>query len=396
MVPKTTSPTVSSARSSVAVANVLRDRIESGHYQAGEWLPTERVLTEDLRVHRRVVRIAIDHLVQEGLISRRPHCRPVIAGPVRSSVRAPQGTDNAAGPPLSTSRLVALIMWHGGNLEQGGTAQQRIFWGINQALGQAGYHTVFLDLGEEIGSDTENAVREATHLRYALEQGLGGVIFYPYAYQHNRELIQEVSQRLPFCLIDRALPGVEADFVGTNNYQGMFDATTHLIEQGHHRIAYVTKSEPINPVQDRLQGYLSALHQAFGERADEIVLTAPSFADRHWSLFDTVFGLPEGERPTAVLAFNDYEAVRAFERLERLNLRVPEDVALAGFDSIVQTLPGGVGLTSVAQPFEELGRTAANAFLRRIKNPSSLPSYTELPARLIIRESSGAVPVGKK
>jgi LacI family transcriptional regulator len=390
MVPKTPNTSKSSTRSSFAVANVLRERIHSGHYQTGEWLPTERVLTEDLRVHRRVVRTAIDQLVQEGLISRRPHCRPVIAEPARSLVRTPSGT--AVVSPLSPSRLVALVMWHGGSLEQGGTAQQRIFWGINQALGQAGYHAVFLDLGEEIGSDTENAAREAAHLRYALDQGLGGVIFYAYAYQHNRELIQQVSRRIPLCLIDRALPGVEADFVGINNYQGMFDATTHLIQQGHRRIAYITKGEPINPVQDRLQGYLRALHTAFGGDADEMVLTAPSYTDRAWSVFDTLFRLPEAERPTAVLAFNDYEAVRAAERLQRLNLRVPQDVALAGFDSIVKTLPNGIGLTSVAQPFEELGRTAANTFLRRIESPSILPAYIELPAQLILRESSGPGP----
>jgi GntR family transcriptional regulator of arabinose operon len=390
MVPKVKSSLPAASRSAFAVTNILRERIQAGHYKTGEWLPTERVLTEDLRVHRRVVRTAIDQLVQEGMISRQPHCRPVIAAVPRSLVRTPVAT---AGSLLSPSRLVALIMWHGGSLEQGSTAQQRIFWGINQTLGQAGYHTVFLDLGEVIGSDTENAAREAAHLRYALDQGLGGVIFYAYAYQHNRELIQEVSQRTPLCLIDRTLSGIEADFVGIDNYQGMREATMHLIQQGHRRIAYITKSEPINPVQDRLQGYLKALNSAFGEDTDELVITAPSFSDKNWTVFDTVFGLPEGKRPTAILASNDYEAVRVAERLERLHLRVPQDVALVGFDSIVQTLPNGVGLTSVAQPFEEMGRMAANAFLRRIESPFSPRSYVELPAQLMIRESSKALSV---
>jgi DNA-binding LacI/PurR family transcriptional regulator len=176
----------------------------------------------------------------------------------------------------------------------------------------------------------------------------------------------------------------------------MFDATMHLIQQGHRRIAYVTKSESINPVQDRLQGYTRALYAAFGDDMDEIVLTGPSFADKNWSVFDAVFRLPEEERPTAVLALHDYEAVRVAERLERLHLRVPQDVALMGFDSIVQTLPGGVGLTSVAQPFEELGRTAANAFLKRVESPSSPPTYIELPTQLVIRQSSGSVPSGSK
>ena len=279
-------------------------------------------------------------------------------------------------------------MWHGGPLEKGRTAQQRIFWGMNQALGQAGYHAVFLDLGEMVGSEAENASREAMHLRYVLDQGFGGAVFYPYAYRSNRELIQEVSQRLPLCLIDRTLPGVEADFAGTENYRGMFDATTHLIQQGHRRIAYLTKSEPINPVQDRLKGYLHALYEAFHSDRHEMVLTAPSFNGDEWPLFDTVFRLPEGERPTAAIGFNDYEAERAVRRLHHLNLRVPQDVALVGFDDIVQMLPNGLGLTSVAQPFEEIGRAAAGLFLRRMENHAAAPAHVDLPTHLVVRDSS--------
>ena len=372
---------------SVAVAT-LRERIQSGHYARGERLPAERALSEEMGVHRRVVRAAVAELVKEGLVSRRAHCSPVVQTlPSRPRLSGASG-GSPPPPSLSTSRFVALVMWHGGPLEKGRTAQQRIFWGMNQALGQAGYHAVFLDLGEAVGSEEENAPREAMHLRYVLEQGFGGAVFYPYAYRSNRELIQEVSQRLPLCLIDRTLPGVEADFAGTENYQGMFEATTHLIQQGHRRIAYLTKSEPINPVQDRLQGYLHALYEAFHSDRYELVLTAPSFNGDEWPLFDTVFGLPEGERPTAAIGFNDYEAERAVRRLQQLNLRVPQDVALVGFDDIVQMLSNGLGLTSVAQPFEEIGRTAAGLFLRRMENPAAAPAHVSLPTHLVIRDSS--------
>ncbi len=259
---------------------------------------------------------------------------------------------------------------------------------MNQALEQAGFHAVFLNLGDEVGTEQENAVREAAHLRYILDQGFGGAVFYPYAYRSNRELLQEVSQHLPLCLIDRMLPGVQADFVGTENYQGMFDATMHLIKQGHRRIAYLTKSEPINPVQDRLLGYQHALYAAFHTDRDELVLTAPSFNGDDWPLFDAVFRLPEGERPTAAIGFNDYEAERTMRRLQLLHLRVPQDVALVGFDDIVRTLPNGVGLTSVEQSFEDVGRTAADLFLRRIETPASAPVHIALPNRLVIRDSS--------
>ena len=374
----------------VAVA-ALREHIQSGHYQDGHRLPAERALAEELSVHRRIVRAAVAQLMAEGLVSRRPHCSPVVCSPHRQAspdLSPPAG----AAPGLSAARFVALVMWHGGPLDTGRTAQQRIFWGMNQKLAQAGYHAVFLDLGGSIGSEGENAEREARHLRYVLEQGFGGAIFYPYAYRSNRKLIQEVSQRLPLCLIDRMLPGVEADFVGAQNYQGMRAATSHLIQQGHRRIAYITKSEPINPVQDRLQGYLHALNEALHTDRDELVLTAPSFDGDDWTLFDVVFRLPPEERPTAAIGFNDYEAERTVRRLHLLGLKVPQDVALVGFDDIVQTLPNGVGLTSVAQPFEEIGQTAAGLFLQRRESPSAPPAHVDLPTRLVVRSSSDGPP----
>ena len=364
----------------------LRENIQSGRYSYGERLPAERTLAEELGVHRRIIRAAVAQLITEGLVSRQPYCSPVVCSPPPQKRLSPAPA-GAAAPGLSASRFVALVMWHGGPLDTGRTTQQRIFWGINQTLAQSGYHAVFLDLGS-IGSEEENASREAKHLRYVMEQGFGGAIFYPYAYRSNRRLIQEVSQRLPLCLIDRTLPGVEADFAGAQNYQGMLAATLHLIQQGHRRIAYVTKSEQINPVQERLQGYLHALNSALHTDRDEIVLTVPSFNGDDWTLFDIVFRLPPEERPTAAIGFNDYEAERTARRLSLLGLGVPQDVALVGFDDIVQTLPHGVGLTSVAQPFEEIGQTAAGLFLNRIKNPAAPTAHIELPTRLVIRSSS--------
>jgi len=286
-----------------------------------------------------------------------------------------------------SSRLVALIMWHGGPGDDAGTAQQRIFWGMNQALGQAGYHGVFLDLGEEVGDEEQNAEREAMHLRYALDHGFGGILFYAYANNSNRELIQEVSRRMPLVLIDRMVPGVESDFVGSENRQSMFDATTHLIKLGHKRIAYVTKGDSINTVQERLLGYLTAVRADSSTSESEMVITAPAPDSTSWPVFDAVFRLPANERPTAVLCVNDDEAVRVARHLLELGLQVPEDVSLIGFDNIVRTLPSGVAFTTVGQPFEDIGKAATKLFLRRMTDPSALPIHIELPTAMIGRDS---------
>lgn len=378
------------------VATILSDRILSGVYRAGDLLPAERALAADLQVHRRSVRTAIDQLVQDGLLSRRPNCRPTVgpsAPTAREMVarRVTEGTGRRTSPRISASNLVALLMWHGGGpLEHAGTSQQRIFWGMNQALTKLGYHAVFLDIGEQIGSEKENAVREAAHLHYIQDQGFGGAVFYPYAYRSNSALVQEVSRTVPLVLLDRKISGCDVDFVGLQNHGAMFEATQHLIAQGHRRIVHLTRSEPIQSVLDRVQGYLDAIQSDDALDIQEMILNIPLYGGdlRAWTVVDAVFRLPKEQRPTAAVCLTDYLAVSLAERLEFLGLSIPQDVAVTGFDNIVPTLPNGIGLTTVAQPYEEIGITAVEMLMRRIKDRRRPLQSIELPARLIVRASS--------
>ena len=380
---------VSPVRVSERIAAILSDRITSGEYRCGDPLPTERVLATDLKVHRRSVRMAIDHLVDDGLISRRPNCRPTVG----QNSSKPSDINAAKLPgQISASNLIALIMWHGGGpLEHAGTSQQRIFWGMNQSLLKLGYHAVFLDIGERIESEEENAEREAKHLRYIMDQGFGGALFYPYAYRHNRDLVREVSNNIPLVLLDRKVLDVDVDFVGVQNRGAMFDVTSRLIAEGHRRIAHLTHFEPIHSVQDRIQGYLDAMRAENSSDVTEMILHVPPHVDdRYWTMIDTVFSLPENRRPTAAVCVNDYLAVDLAERLEYLGLSIPGEVALTGFDNIVPALTNGTGLSTVAQPYEEIGTTAVDLLMRRIHDPHAPTISIDLPARQIIRASSSA------
>ena len=385
----------SAIRAYNTVVKLLRDRINSGHYQIGEWLPTERILAEDLVVDRRIIRTAVNQLVEDGLVDRRPNCRPIVARVQNvPSGNADSSVPSSARDPLSASNLVALIMWHGGGEgleQQSNTSQQRIFWGINHTLIDMGYHTVFLDLGQ-VGEEEDNARREAAHLRYVMDRGFGGAIFYPYAYRSNHALVQEVLQTTPLVMIDRRIAPIETDFVRTANYQAMFDTVMHLVEQGHQRIAYVSKFEIIQSVQDRIQGYLDAVRTA---NINEIVLTMPAQnRDFEWTVVDSVFRLPKGERPTAAAVFNDYAACDLLDHLKGLGLSVPGDVAITGFDNIIPMHPNGLGMTTVAQSYEEIGQNAAKLLLRRLKDPKAPFTSIELPGTLIVRESSSAKVAG--
>ena len=370
----------SAKRPETAVSEVLREQIASGRYSAGDWLPAERTLAREFGVDRRTVHLAIERLVEAGLVIRRPHCRPIVGSPedeAKRFSRAPTASSN--------SNFVALVMWGGsGELERAQTAQQRIFWGMNQALDEAGRHGVFIDLGK-LGTGEENAAQEAERLRYLWQEGFGGAVFYPYAYRSNGALIEEMQQTVPFVAVDRRC-AADTDFVGLENHRAMYEAVQHLIALGHQRIAYVTKHEPIQAVQDRLRGYLEAMYDA---GLDDMVLSIPEYAaQEQWTAVEAVFRLPAAERPTAAAVFNDYSAVHLAERMERLGLSVPGDVAVTGFDNIVPTLPNGVGLTTVAQPYEEMGRKAVELILRRLADPAAPRVTAALPAPLVVRGSS--------
>jgi len=378
-------------RVSERVAGILSERIRSGVYSIGDPLPTERTLAADLGVHRRSVRTAIDQLVRYGLVSRRPNCRPTVGPSSSTAVSVSVESRRQTSSRISASNLIALIMWRGGGpLEHAGTAQQRIFWGMNQALIEFGYHAVFLDLGgEKIGSEEENAAREAAHLRYIRDQGFGGALFYPYSYRQNSELVREVNRSVPLVLLDRKIDGIDVDFVGIENRKSMFEAASHLIEQGHRRIVHLTHFEPILSVQDRVWGYLDAIHGSKASETLEMILNAPSYKDdRYWTLIDTVFRMPKEQRPTAAVCVNDYMAVGLAERLEYLGLSIPGDVAVTGFDNIVPALTNGIGLTTVAQPYEEIGARGVELLMRRIQDNLSPPVSMELPGALIVRRSS--------
>ena len=104
-----------------------------------------------------------------------------------------------------------------------------------------GYHPLVLDTYAETYSKA--AEKEAEGLHYARENGFAGIVLWHEGGSANVSLIQEVRDEMPVVAIDRRVPGVELDYVGTDNFRGAYDATRHLIALGHTRIAHLTRLE---------------------------------------------------------------------------------------------------------------------------------------------------------
>ena len=271
----------------------------------------------------------------------------------------------------------------------GGSLFTDTFYGVNAALSERGYHPLVLDTYAD--SYSKAAEKEAECLKYARENDFAGIVLWHEGGTANVPLIRETSAEMPVIAIDRRVPGVPLDFVGTDNYGGAYAATRHLISLGHTRVAHLTRLESTAAAVERLRGYQQALTDA-GLDVDprHILLALDSGRRLDAEKLRQVFTAPAP--PTALFLLADFWAPPVYAELRELGLRVPEDVALVGFDDVIQPGFSDLELTSMAQNFEGIGRTAGECVLRRIAQPDALPVSEVFPAHLIVRRSSGHGP----
>ncbi len=267
----------------------------------------------------------------------------------------------------------------------GGSLFTDTFYGINETLAAQGYHPLVLDTYAD--TYQKAAEKEAEGLRYARENGFAGVVLWHEGGHANVELIQTLQAEVPVVAIDRRVPGVALDFVGTDNLQGAYEATQHLIAQGHTRIAHLTGMETTEAAAARLRGYQQALCDA-GLEFNPRNLILLREAGRRLDPSQMCQLFTGQDAPTAVFLLADFWAPPLVAELRRLGLRVPEDVALVGFDDVVPPGLDDLGLTTMAQDFDGIGKTAGSLILRRLADPQA-PFVSEVfPARLVVRHSS--------
>lgn len=180
--------------------------------------------------------------------------------------------------------------------------------------------------------------------------------------------------------------------MASDNVGGAYRATEHLIILGHRRIAFVYSHHGglvTTSVRDRHEGYHKAL-TAYGVSYDESLVFQLPFPSKDDTRNPYEELLRRPDHPTAIFTTVDVEAVAFLRHAQALGLRIPEDVALIGFDNLRLTSQLHPPLTTVAQSCREIGMRAANLLINRIEGQSSPPQHIELPTNLIIRESCGA------
>jgi LacI family transcriptional regulator len=208
-------------------------------------------------------------------------------------------------------------------------------------------------------NSNQDAAREQEYLERLREQRVQGVLITPIDPSGER-LVEMPDRGTPVVLVDCQAPDPSWCSVAVDDELGGELALTHLLESGHERIAFVGGPMSVPQVRDRHRGALRALTAAgYPESALTLLETEALQVAEGRRAGERLAGLPASSRPTAAFCANDLLALGLLQAMTRLGRSVPEDLAVVGYDDIVFAEAAAVPLTSVRQPREQLGRTAA-------------------------------------
>lgn len=230
----------------------------------------------------------------------------------------------------------------------------------------------------------EDPAKEEAYLQLAVAENVAGVILTPSG--PHTDLAPLIDAGISVVLADRRLPGKVADTVVADNLTGASDAVRHLIGNGYRRIACITGPLATTTGTERLQGYRSALATA-GVASDEALVRVADFREEGGAEAMAEL-LRLRARPDSVLVTNNRMTAGVLRTLEEANLRIPEDVAVIGFDEISWAPLLRTALTTVSQPAYDLGRESARLLLSRLSGYSGSPRTVLLPTALNVRASS--------
>jgi LacI family transcriptional regulator len=229
----------------------------------------------------------------------------------------------------------------------------------------------------------EDEDREHAYIEMLLRQRVEGIIIDSSA-RNSQNLIELHENNIPIVLFDRILPDVPCNQVFCDNSQGGFSGIQHLVELGHRRIGVVAAPSYPETLQRRIRGTREAI-AAFGldDDPDLLIVGDTQLFDMGYEAAKHLLQLKH--RPTAIFALTDVTAVGVMHAAAEMNLRIPDDLSLIGYDDIpfaAYTVPG---LTTIAQPLVEMGTTAVDFLLRQMEAEDQTPLKAVLPTHLVVR-----------
>lgn len=356
-----------------SVADQLRRLIREGGYQIGDLIGSEQGLAREQGISRMTMRRASELLINEGLVERRPGKGLYICengGPGQRLRRIQVVAGNLGWEPsLQVSRGVQAV-----------ASEMRILVQLYDARGDT-------DLDLEM-------LRQLPH-----GHAQGAVIMSLHSPAFNDAVCRLATTGFPFVLADQRMRDLNVPSVTADNYNGGYQAAEHLIALGHTRIAFVGDLDATT-VEDRLAGMRDAIADAGLPFIRSLVIdvsqekaSMDAWAQSSEEPIRNL--LARADRPTAVFASCDAIAYAACHVAASMGLAVPADLSVVGFDDAPLARMVSPALTTIRQPFEEMGHAAIELLTERMDH-SDVDATTPapqrvLPVELVVRQSTAKV-----
>ena len=260
------------------------------------------------------------------------------------------------------------------------------FWttvarGAEDAASKAGFSMM-------LGNTDESEDKQGRYITALLEKQIDGILFVPVG---NTPAVIRMLKRqdVPVVVLDRRITGAKADVVRCDSEGGAYKLTNLLLSLGHRRIAVLSGPRTISTAEDRVRGYQRALAEQGIPSQAELMQYGNFTVESGAEMVKNVLKL--SPRPTAVFAGNNFLAIGALKVLQEFHVRIPEDMALVGFDDLPANLTIDPFLTVARQPAYEMGSRAAELLLARLAGTAPR-GYQEvvLPTEVEIHRSSGS------
>jgi len=204
------------------------------------------------------------------------------------------------------------------------------------------------------------------------------------------EIVSQLRQAdVPFVVIGQRYTGSQISWVDTNHDEITGELTALLIERGHRRIAFINGSEEYSASLLRARGFQAAMGERGLSIPPNLIRQEEFTSDAGYRHCSELLGLPEKDRPTAIVAASDLIAAGCLKAAYERGLRVPDDLAITGFDDdpIAQYIQPP--LTTARAPIGEMGVSAAGFILSLVDEPRGARQQLILPGRIVMRGSSG-------
>ena len=232
---------------------------------------------------------------------------------------------------------------------------------------------------------------ESRYIDMLRSRGVDGIIFTS-AHTHDPNITRLVKDHFPLILVNRRVYGDpmmdRTDYVVVENVKGGFLAVEHLIKMGHKRIGVISGSPDSSAAVERLEGARKAFIEYELNPAELLVLEGDFLKPSGYEAAKKFLSMRDP--PSAIFGVNDYMALGAYEAVLDAGLRVPEDIALIGFNDITFSAMKGIELTTIGQKKYEMGSIAVHTLIDKIEGrDGDKARQITLEPELIVRKSCG-------